>query len=46
MGDGRAGGLSVTEDTSYIITDFMLASRHPGLEIKTLDYYTLYRPVR
>ena len=32
--------------TSYITAAFMLASRHPGLEIKTLDYGTLYSNVQ
>ena len=32
--------------TSYITTAFMLASGHPGLEIKILYYYTLNRTVQ
>ena len=46
MGDGGAEGLSVIEDTSCIITAFMLAAGHPGLEIKTLYYCTLFSPVQ
>ena len=32
--------------TNYITTGFALASRHPGLEIKILQYCTLYIPVQ
>ena len=32
--------------TSYITAALTLASRHPGLEIKILYYYTLYSTVQ
>ena len=31
--------------TSYIIAAFMLASGHPGLEMKLWSYHSLYRAV-
>ena len=38
--------LVLLSSTIYITTAFMLASRHPGLEIKILYYCTLYSTVQ
>ena len=37
--------LALLSSTSYITAAFMLASGHPGLEIKILYYCTLYSTV-
>ena len=50
MGDGRAEELSAIGDGGQaaisLTPAFMLASRHPGLEIKILYYCTVYSTVK